>query len=164
MVKVKVLEFANKVSKKKMGSKNAIKVTDPEYMILEPVVTDEMAEVALALTMRKPMSAEEVAPICGKSVEETSKILWDLAMAGVCFVNKKDGVDKYWYDTWVPGIMEMMVNNKENVKKYPQIAEAFEAYGRVRGPKTAGSFPPGVGLMRVIPIEKAIEGETRRAS
>ena len=32
-----------------MGSKNAIKVTDPEYMILEPVVTDEMAEVALAL-------------------------------------------------------------------------------------------------------------------
>ena len=85
-------------------------------------------------------------------------------MVGVCFVNKKDGVDKYWYDTWVPGIMEMMVNNKENVKKYPQIAEAFEAYGIVRGPKTAGSFPPGVGLMRVIPIEKAIEGETRRAS
>ena len=164
MVKVKVLEFANKVSRKKMNSKNAIKVSDPEYRILEPVVTEEMAEVALALTMRKPMSAEEVAPICGKSVEETSRILWDLAMVGVCFVNKKDGVDKYWYDTWVPGIMEMMVNNKENVKKYPQIAEAFEAYGIVRGPKTAGSFPPGVGLMRVIPIEKAIEGETRRAS
>lgn len=164
MVKEKVLEFANKVSKKKMGSKNSIKVTDPEYMILEPVVSDEMAEVALALTMRKPMSAEEVAAICGKSVEETSRLLWELAMIGVCFVNKKDGIDKYWYDTWVPGIMEMMVNNKENVKKYPQIAEAFEAYGRVRGPKTAGLFPVGVGLMRVIPIEKAIEGETRKAS
>ncbi len=60
--------------------------------------------------------------------------------------------------------MEMMVNNKKNVKKYPQIARAFEAYGRVRGPKTAGSFPVGVGLMRVIPIEHAISGETRRAS
>ena len=24
--------------------------------------------------------------------------------------------------------MEMMVNNKENVRKYPQIAEAFEVY------------------------------------
>ena len=82
MVKVKVLEFANKVSRKKMNSKNAIKVSDPEYRILEPVVTEEMAEVALALTMRKPMSAEEVAPICGKSVEETSRILWDLAMVG----------------------------------------------------------------------------------
>ncbi|MBP1756644.1 MAG: pyridine nucleotide-disulfide oxidoreductase, partial [Firmicutes bacterium] len=85
-------------------------------------------------------------------------------MAGVCFVNNIDGVDTYWYDTWVPGIMEMMVNNKENVKKYPQIAEAFEAYGRVRGPKTTGAFPVGVGLMRVIPIEKAINGETRKAS
>ena len=162
--KVKVLEFANKVSKKKMGSKSGIKVTDPEYMILEPVVTDEMAEVALCLQMRKPMSAEEVAPLCGKSIEQTTKLLWELAVAGVCMVNERDGVDKYWYDTWVPGIMEMMVNNKENVKKYPQIAESFEAYGRVRGPKTAGNFPVGIGLMRVIPIEQAIEGETRKAS
>ena len=162
--KMKVLEFANKVSKKKMGSKNAILSTDPEYMVLEPVVTDEMAEVALCLTMRTPMSVKEVAPLCGKSEEETEKLLWELAVAGVCFVNEIDGVDKYWYETWVPGIMEMMVNNKENVRKYPQIAEAFEAYGRVRGPKTAGNFPVGVGLMRVIPIEHAIEGETRRAS
>lgn len=162
--KEKVLEFANKVSKKKMGSKSGIKTTDPEYMVLEPVVTDEMAEVALCLQMRKPMSAEEVAPLCGKSIKETTELLWELAVAGVCFVNEIDGVDKYWYETWVPGIMEMMVNNKENVKKYPQIAEAFEAYGRVRGPNTAGNFPVGIGLMRVIPIEQAIEGETRRAS
>ena len=60
--------------------------------------------------------------------------------------------------------MEMMTNNKENVKKYPQIAEAFEAYGRVRGPMSAGNFPIGVGLMRVIPLEQAIDGETRRVS
>ncbi len=163
-VKEKVLEFANKVSRKKMGSKSGITVNDPEYRILEPVVTDEMAEAALCLEMRKPMSAEEIAPLCGKPVEETAGLLWELAVAGVCFVNKVDGVDKYWYDTWIPGIMEMMVNNRENVRKYPQIAEAFEAYGRVRGPATAGNFPVGMGLMRVIPIEKAIDGETRRAS
>lgn len=162
--KMKVLEFANKVSRKKMGSKSGIKETDPEYMILEPVVTEEMAEVALCLKMREPMSAQEIAPLCQKPLEETKKLLWDLAMAGVCFVNEIDGVDKYWHDTWIPGIMEMMVNNKENVKKYPQIAEAFEAYGRVRGPQTVGNFPVGVGLMRVIPIEQAIDGETRKAS
>ncbi|KPL76867.1 pyridine nucleotide-disulfide oxidoreductase [Ornatilinea apprima] len=162
--KLKVLEFANKVSRKKMGSKAAIKPTDPEYMILEPVVSDEMAEVALCLEFRKPQSAEEVSALCGKPLEETARLLWDLAMAGVCFVNKIDGVDKYWYDTWVPGIMEMMTNNKENVKKHPQIAEAFEAYGRVRGAATAGNFPVGIGLMRVIPIESAIEGNSRKAS
>lgn len=164
MDKVKVLELANKISRKKMGAKNGITVNDPEYKILEPVVTNEMAEVALQLEFRQPMTAGEIAEKCGKSVEETSKLLWELAMAGVCFVNKIDGVDKYWHDTWVPGIMEMMVNNKENVRKYPQIAKAFEEYGRAKGPATAGNFPVGIGLMRVIPIEKAIEGESRRAS
>lgn len=164
MIKQKVLDFANHIGGKKSGSKSAYTATDPEYMILEPVVTEEMAEVGLCLEFRKPKSAKEVAPLCGKSLEETEKLLWELAVAGACFVGKKDGVDKYWLEIWVPGIMEMMVNNKENVKKYPQIAEAFEAYGRVRGPQTAGVFPVGTGLMRVIPIEMAIEGETRRAS
>lgn len=164
MVKEKVLDLANHISKKKRGSKNEIKAEDPEYRILEPVVTEEMAEVALCMKIRKKSTAKELAPLCGKSIEETENLLWDLAVAGVCFVNKIDGVDNYWFDTWVPGIMEMMVNNIENVNKYPQIAEAFEAYGRVRGPKTTGAFPVGVGLMRVIPIEQAIDGETRKAS
>lgn len=164
MVKEKVLDLANHISRKKRGSKNEIKATDPEYLILEPVVTDEMAEVALCMKIREKTTAKELAPKCGKSVEETERLLYQLAEVGVCFVNNINGVDTFWYDTWVPGIMEMMVNNKKNVEKYPQIAEAFEAYGRVRGPKSAGAFPVGVGLMRVIPIEKALDGETRRAS
>lgn len=164
MAKQKVLDLANHIGGKKPGSKSAYTTTDPEYMILEPVVKEEMAEVGLCLQFRKPMSAEEVAPLCGKSLEETEKLLWELAVTGACFVGEKDGVDKYWLEIWVPGVMEMMVNNKENVKKHPQIAEAFEAYGRVRGPQTSGAFPVGTGLMRVIPIEMAIEGETRRAS
>lgn len=164
MGKSRVLDLANHIGMKKPGSKSAYTYTDPEYMILEPVVSNEMADVGVCLEFRKPKSAEEVAPLCGKSVEETEKLLWELAMAGACFVNEIDGVDKYWLDTWIPGVMEMMVNNKENVRKYPQIAEAFEAYGRVRGPMTAGKFPVGKGLMRVIPIETAIDGESRRAS
>ncbi len=162
--RAKILDLANHLNRTKTGSKSGIKYGDPEYMILEPVVTDEMADVGMFLGFRKEQSAEEIAALCGKSVEETSKRLWELAVAGVCFVNKIDGVDKYWTDLWVPGIMEMMAGHKENVQKYPQIAEAFEAYGRVRGAKTAGNFPVGLGLMRVIPIEQAVQGETRRAS
>ena len=163
MAREKILDLANKISKKERGKKGEILATDPEYMILEPIVTDEMAEVALCCAFRDPRSAEEVAPLCGKSVEKTHELLLALADAGVCFVNVKDGVDKFWYDTWIPGIMEMMVNKYSNVEKYPQIGRAMEAYGRVRGPMTAGVFPVGKGLMRVIPIEKAIMGETRRA-
>lgn len=164
MAKEKVLALANKIGNKKPGSKKAYKETDPEYLILEPVVTDDMAEVAMHLAFREHRSAADIAARCGRSVEETASLLWDLSMAGVCFVNQVDGEDVYWHDTWVPGIMEMMVNNKENVKKYPQIAEAFEAYGRARGPATAGNFPVGIGLMRVIPIEMAIDGTSRKAS
>ena len=163
-MKPKVLELANHIGRKKANSKSKYLVTDPEYMILEPVVTEEMAEVGLCLKFRKPLSAEEVAPVCGKSLEDTKKLLWELADAGVCFVNEIDGVDKYWTEIWVPGVMEMMSNNLENVRKYPQIAEAFEAYGRVRGSQTVGNFPVATGLMRVIPIETAIDGESRRAS
>ncbi|NTW95874.1 MAG: FAD-dependent oxidoreductase [Erysipelotrichaceae bacterium] len=164
VVKLKVLEFANKVGGKKMGSKGAYTAEDPRYKILAPVVTDEMAEVALVMDFRKPKSAEELAKLCGKPVELVEKLAWELSLAGVCFVNKKEGVDVYWYDTWVPGIMEMMVNNKANVKKYPEIAMAFEEYGRIVGPMSVGKFPVGVGVMRVIPVETAISGETRRAS
>lgn len=164
MVNEKVLDLANKISGTKRGSKSEIKPEDPEYRILEPIVTEEMAEVALCLELRKPMSAKEIAPLCGKSLEETEKLLWELAIAGAAFVRKIDGVDKYWHDIWVPGHMEMIVNNKENVKKYPQIAEAFDEYGKLKGAKAAGNVPVGLGVMRVIPIEQAIKAETRRAS
>ncbi len=164
MAKEKVLDLANKISRTKRGAKDEITPDRPEYYILEPVVSEEMAEVALCLELRKPMSAAEIAPLCGKSVEETEKHLWKLAVDGVAFVNKIDGVDKYWHDIWVPGHMEMMVNNKENVKNHPQIAKAFDEFGKLRGPACAGIFPVGAGPMRVIPIEQSISGETRKAS
>jgi len=162
--RAKILDLANVLNRTKTGSKKGIKYGDPEYMILEPVVTDDMADVGMFLGFRRKQTADEISVLCGKTLEETNKLLWDLSMAGVCFVNTIDGVDKYWTDLWVPGIMEMMANNQENVDKYPQIAEAFDAYGIVRGAKTAGQFPVGLGLMRVIPIEHAIDGETRKAS
>jgi len=164
MVKEKVLDLANKISRTKRGARDEIKPEYPEYQILEPVVTDEMAEVALCLELRKPQSAEEIAALCGKPLDRTTELLWQLAIDGVAFVNNIDGVDKYWNDIWVPGHMEMMANNRENVKKYPQIAKAFNDYGLRKGPMTAGIFPVGTGPMRVIPIETSIEGETRRAS
>jgi NADPH-dependent glutamate synthase beta subunit-like oxidoreductase len=164
MVNEKVLDLANKISRKKRGSKDEITPNRPEYKILAPVVTEEMAEAALCLGLREPKSAVEIAAECGKSVEETEKLLWQLAVDGVAFVNKIDGVDKYWHDIWVPGHMEMMVNNKENIKKYPEIARAFDEYGKVNGPNAAGIFPVGTGPMRVIPIEQSIKGETRKAS
>jgi len=160
----KLLEFCHKVSNLKMGSKKGFGYDDPRYMLLEKVVTEEMAELAMYLEYRNPLTAEELAVKSGKDLKRVSELLWDLAMAGVATINKKDGVDKFWYETWVPGIFEMVVNNKENVQKYPQIARAFDDYGLLRNPIGYGNIPIGKGLMKVIPIESALDGTSRVAS
>jgi NADPH-dependent glutamate synthase beta subunit-like oxidoreductase/NAD-dependent dihydropyrimidine dehydrogenase PreA subunit len=164
MLENKLLDLANKISRTKRGKKNAITVNDPEYQILTPIITEEMADVALCLELREPLSADEVAKMCGKSIEKTADLLWDVAVAGMAFVNKIDGVDKYWTELWVPGHMEMIVNNKENIIKYPELGVAFDAYGKKKGPVAAGIIPVGSGPMRVIPIEQSIDGESRNAT
>lgn len=44
----------------------------------------------------------------------------------------------------------MVVNNRENVKKYLQIAKAFDDYGRLRNPIAAGAIQIGERLCRSI--------------
>ena len=161
---LKLLAFVNKVSMTKMGSKGGVTETDPRFKLLEKIVTEEMAEVALALEYRVHLNAEDVAKKCNKPLARTQELLWDLAMAGVATVKREGDVDVFWYETWVPGIFEMVVNHKENVAKYPEIGQAFDDYGLMRNPIAAGNFPVGLGLMRVIPIESSIDGSSRRAS
>lgn len=158
----KLLEFVNMVSGTKMGSKKGVGYDDPRFKLLEKVVTEEEAEVALGLKFRVHRSVEEIAEIVGKDVETTKKLVWNLVMNGVANIKKEaDGVDKFWHETWVPGIFEMVVNNKELSAKYPQIGRAFDDYGRLRNPAGAGNFPIGTGVMRIIPIESAIDGSTK---
>lgn len=164
MVKQKVLELANKIAGGITGGLVKVTPKDPEYRIIEPVVTDEMAEVALCLEFRKPKSVEEITALCGKPVEEVERILFQLAVDGVIKLEPENGVNKYFLELFVPGVMEYMVVNKENVEKYPVIAECFEEYTRKVGGMLAGNVPPGLGIMRVIPIQSAIEGDTRKAS
>lgn len=163
-VKEKVIDLCNKISRVKRGAKGEVKPHDPEYKLFECVVTEEMAEAALCLEFRLPMSAEEVSSIWGRSIGETEDILQKCGDVGAAMYRKVDGVNKYWLELWVPGHMEMAVNNRENYKKYPQIGEAFDAYGKKRAPLAAGNIPIGLGPMRTIPIESAIDGETRKAS
>lgn len=162
--KPKVLELANKISRVKMGSKRGIKYEHPEYEVLEPIVTEEMAEIGLHLEFREPKTAEDVSRISGLPLNEVAMNLKELAWVGAAIVNDIEGVEHYWFELWVPGHFELIVNNRELVAKYPQLALAFEKYGQRKGPQAAGIFPIGKGPMRVIPIETAISGESRRAS
>lgn len=164
MVKKNVLELANKIAAGVTGGIVKVKPTDPEYRILEPVTSDEEAAVALCLEIRKPKSVKEIAAKCGKTPEEVDKILYKMAVDGSVKFEPEHGENMYFLELYVPGVMEYMVANKENVEKYPVIAECFEEYTRKLGAILVGNLPVGMGVMRVIPIEAAIEGDTRRAS
>ncbi len=158
-----LLDFVNHLNRTKTGAKGALNYEDPEYYVMEHIVTDEMAKVGMFLQLRVPLGAADIAPLCGKTEEETEKILSELAYVGCCFVNTIDGVNKYWPDIWVPGIMEMITNNRELSSKYPEIAIAFDAYGKKKGEMAAGILPMGVAPMRVIPIQSAIQSDSRHA-
>ncbi len=144
------------------GMVNTIDENAPEYYALECVVSDEQADVALTLGLRKERTAAYVAKKCGKSLEEATRLLMELAQIGVCkvFHNEK-GEEVFMVQIFAPGILEMMVNNKDQLARFPQIGKAFEEYTRLRISGIAPNLPMGTGMMRVIPIETAITSDAQ---
>ena len=144
------------------GMVNTIDENAPEYYALECVVSDELADVALTLGLRKPRTVEYVAKKCGKSIEETHRLLMELAVIGVCKAyHDEDGVERFMVQIFAPGILEMMVNNKQQLAEFPQIGKAFEEYTRIRISNIAPNLPMGTGMMRVVPIETAIPSDSQ---
>lgn len=132
----------------------------PEYKVLNCVVTDEMAEVALALELRKPLPLETIAKRCGKTLEETKKQMDRLTEVGVVIFHSENGVDVFELPVFVPGVMEKMMNNRAQCEKHPEIPAAFEEYARLRGELLSPKLPVGASPMRVIPIQSAIDGDS----
>ncbi|MFC2419514.1 MAG: FAD-dependent oxidoreductase [Treponema maltophilum] len=144
------------------GVINKIDENAPEYYSLECCVSDEQADVALVMGLRKPRTIEYIAKKANLSVEKAHKLAMELAQIGVCkvYTNEK-GKEVFMVQIYAPGILEMMVNNAESVKKYPQIGRAFEEYTRLRIAPIAPNLPMGTGMMRVIPIQSAIDGNMK---
>lgn len=145
-----------------------VTVNDPEYWGLTSVVTDEMAEVALAMKVRKPATAEQIAQKCGKSLERTEELLQEMSVIGVIEYNweNADHHKQYVLPMFVPGCAEFMVMNKEQVETHTEIADFFEQMSRLPLEKVTPMVPlggSGIG-MHVIPVEKAIPAQSQSAS
>ncbi|MCH4191744.1 MAG: FAD-dependent oxidoreductase [Butyrivibrio sp.] len=141
------------------GAMNKIEKTMPEYYALDGVVTDDMADVALCLGLRQERTLDYIQQKCGKSSQETQKLLDQLCYTGVVktWKDKKTGKDLYFVNIFAPGILEMMVNNREQLAAHPEIGRAFEEYTRKRLAPMAALFPEGMAMMRVVPVESAIK-------
>lgn len=159
-----IVELANKIGRTKAGTGREAIPFGPEYYALAPILDEYQAKIAIHLEFRKKLSAKDVAKASGEPYEKVKEALDYIAWAGAAFVNTIDGVDMYWQDIFVPGHLELINNNKELVAKYPEVAEAFYYFGSKKGPMAAGIMPVGGGPMRVIPIQRSIDGNSRKAS
>ncbi|HAS74074.1 MAG TPA: pyridine nucleotide-disulfide oxidoreductase [Clostridiales bacterium UBA8960] len=159
-----ILDLANKIGRTKAGTSREAIPFGPEYYALEPILTPFQAKVALFVAFRDKLSAEAIATAAGEPLDQVKEALDHLAWTGVTFWNTVDGFDMYWHDIFVPGHLEMINNNKEIVAKHPEVAEAFYYFGSKKGPMAAGIMPIGGGPMRVLPIQRSIDGSTKKAS
>ena len=146
------------------GSEDApVKEKHPEYYGLDAVVTDEMAEVALAMDMRHYLPVSEIAARLGKDEEFVHQQLLELEYVGVIESRVRDGKDEFTLVIYVPGVYELMVMNKSQAEEHPEVAHAFDEYTLIRMGKLVPNLPRGMGPMRVIPVATAIDGEQRKA-
>lgn len=154
----------------KITDRIGVKVTenDPEYWGLASVVTDEMAEVALCMKVRVPMTLEQIAQKCKKSVERTETLLREMSVIGLIEYNweNADRHKQYVLPMFVPGCAEFMVMNAAQVEEHPELADFFENMSRLPLEKVTPMVPlGGAGIgMHVIPVEKAIPAVQESAS
>ena len=132
----------------------------PEYYCMENIVSDDEADIAIAAGLRKERTAGWLAAKVGKTVAEIQPALDNLVYYGVFrrVFNKELGEDTYYMQIFAPGILEMMVNNQKLMAEHPEVGRAFEEYTRLRMQALGPLLPDGYGLMRVIPVESALEG------
>ena len=132
----------------------------PEYYCMAGILSDDEADIAIAAGLRKERTAGYLAKKVGKTVEEIAPLLDNLVYYGIFrrSMDKALGEDVYYMQIFAPGILEMMVNQKELLETHPEVGRAFDEYTRNLAASMGAMIPDGYGLMRVIPVESALEG------
>ena len=131
----------------------------PEYYCMASILTDEEADVAIAAGLRRERTAAYLAKKVGKTVQEVQPLLDNLVYYGIFrrSHNETLGEDTYYMQIFAPGILEMMVNQQDLLETHPEVGRAFEEYTRNLAANMGAMIPDGYGLMRVIPVESALE-------
>ena len=106
---------------------------------------------------------KDLTKLTGKNLVETAKFVDDICQVGILeYCSAPDGEDMVQLPVFAPGAMETTVMTKERSDAYPEMAPAFLNYVLDLQKKISSFVPMGNALMRAIPVEKAIEHETRK--
>ena len=148
----------------KLGLKK-IEKTDPEYWGLAGVLTDEEAELALKLGVRKPKTLPQIVKLSGMEEKKCEELLEQMSVKGILEYNWENEAHEKQYvlPMYVPGCAEFFNMNANILKSNPEMGIFFEHMSRLPLEKITPFVPEGgAGIgMHVIPVEKAIEMENQ---
>lgn len=146
----------------KLGLKKITR-NDPENWGLAGVLTDEEAELAVKLGVRKPKTLEEIVKLSGLEEKKCEALLEEMSRKGLLEYNWENPKHEKQYvlPMYVPGCAEFFNMNANILDSNPEMGTFFEHMSRLPLEKITPFVPEGgAGIgMHVIPVEKAIEME-----
>ncbi len=169
----KIVKLGRMITDRVPAKLGGVTGNDPEYWGLAGLVTDEMADVALKMGVRKPKTFAQLQKLTGLEAGKLEKLLADMSLIGLLEYNwenldgKNPSHEKRWIlPQFVPGSAEFFNMRMEQIEEHPEVAAFFERMTFLPLEKITPMVPPGgAGIgMHVIPVEKAIETENQTAS
>lgn len=146
----------------KLGLKKITR-NDPEYWGLAGVLTDEEAELAVKLGVRKQKTLAEIMKLSGLEEKKCEALLEEMSRKGLLEYNWENPKHEKQYvlPMYVPGCAEFFNMNANILDSNPEMGTFFEHMSRLPLEKITPFVPEGgAGIgMHVIPVEKAIEME-----
>lgn len=169
----KILKLGKKITDCLPHKLHGLTTDNPEYWGLACVVTDEMADIALKMKVRKHYTFEQLLKMNkGYTSTELQKILDEMSHIGILEYDYGDLYDKngpiegkrerrYLLPLFVPGSAEFTNMIKEQLDEHPELAMFFERMTFLPLEKVTPMVPPGgAGIgMHVIPVEQAIDAK-----
>lgn len=143
---------------------------DPDFWILDRLLTKEQIKFMLSFEKKRvvKLTPEQMAQRNNMTVEEAEAMAIRICEIGLMEFDRENEKHErqFFIPKWVVGSGEYMMMTSSTLKDHPEIATFFNYASSVPVGKVARFVPPGGGGlgMHVIPVEKAIEHESKSVS
>ena len=136
---------------------------DPDFWMIDKLFSKEEVKFILSFGQRRvvKLTAEQLAERNNMSVEKARELAESCSRKGILEFDRENEAKErqYFIPVWVVGSGEYILMSKENTDKFPEIASFFNYLTQMPLTRTAQMVPMGLGLMHVVPVEKAIEAK-----
>ena len=176
----KIMKLGRKITDVALHKLKGLTVADPEYWGLAEIVTEEMADIALTMKVRRHYRVEELwkmNKVEKEDREHFQEVLDEMSYIGLLEYDYGNNYDhygsipgptdrRYCLPMFVPGSAELFnmeegPEGNKRLREHPALASFFERMTFIPLDGITHMVPPGgAGIgMHVIPVEQAISME-----